>query len=124
MLEDTTYLETVDLRLCHDAVCTISATFMGTNTAKIFELLEGTFGVAFPKDGDDDEEVESVTSKEEEHLLQTGMNSHATAQSADIAKFLNLLKVHLPPTSNLSQKLRAKANDKRMKGQRLSGSLK
>ena len=87
MLEHATYLETVALRLHHDAVCTISATLVGTNTAKIFNLLEGTFGVDFPKDEEDDyEEVEYVTSEEEEHLPQTGMTSHAAAQSVDIAK--------------------------------------
>ena len=85
MLEHTTYLETVALRLCHDAVQTISTTLAGTNTAKIIDLLEGTFGVDFPQD--DDEKVESVTSEEEEHLPQTGMTSHAVVQSADIAKF-------------------------------------
>ena len=108
MLEHATYLDTVALRLCHDAVHAISATLLGTNTAKIFNLLEGTFGVDFPKDDeDDDEEVESVTNKEEEHLPETGMTSHAATQSADIAKFSQLLKVHLPPISNLPQKLRA-----------------
>ena len=85
MLEHTTYLETVALRLCHNAVHTISATLAGTNTAKIFDILEGTFGVDFPKD--DDEEVESVTNRQEEHLPQTGTTSHAASQSADIAEF-------------------------------------
>ena len=88
MLEHAICLETVALRLHHDRIQTISATLVGTNTAKIVDLLEGTFGVDFPKDDeDDDEEVESVTSEEEEHLPQTGMTSHAAAQSADITKF-------------------------------------
>ena len=40
-----------------------------------------------PKDGEDYVEVESVSEEEEENLPQTGMTSHATAQSADSAKF-------------------------------------
>ena len=37
MLEHATYLGTVALRLCHDAVQTISTTLVGTNTTKIFD---------------------------------------------------------------------------------------
>ena len=87
MLEPSTYLETVALRLCNDAVWMISATLVGTNTTKIFDLLECTFDVDFPKDDENDDEVESVSEEEEEHLPQTGMTSHTAAQSADIAKF-------------------------------------
>ena len=88
MLEHAAFLETVALRLCHYAVQTISATLVGTNTAKIVNLLEGTFGVDLPKnDKDDYEEAESVTNEEEEHLPQTGATSHVAAQSVDIAKF-------------------------------------
>ena len=88
MLEHATLLETVALRLCHDAVQTISTTLVGTNTAKIVDLLEGTFSVDFPEDDeDDDEETESVTSEEEDHLPLTGMTSCAAAQSAGISKF-------------------------------------
>ena len=60
---------------------------MGTNTTKIFDLPEGTFGVDLPKDDEDDDEVESVSEEEEEHLPQTGTTSHAAAQSDDITKF-------------------------------------
>ena len=62
----------------------MSGTLAGTNTTKIFDLLEGTFGVDFPKD---DDEVESVSEEEEEDLPQTGTTSHAAAQLADIARF-------------------------------------
>ena len=67
--------------------------------------------------------MESVI-EEEEHLPQTGMTSHAAAQLADIAKFS--LPSDSPSTAHkqLAQKLKAKANNKRMKGQRLIGSLK
>ena len=121
MLEHATYLETVALRLHHDAVQTISATLVGTNTTKLFDLLEGTFGVDLPKD---DEEVESVSEEEEEHLPQTGMTSHAAAQSADTTKFSAPVKAHLLLTHDLPRKLKAKVNNKRKKGQRLNGSLK
>ena len=87
MLEHATYLETVTLRIYHDTAGTISATLAGTNMTKIYDLLEGTFGVDFPKDDEDDDEVESVSEEEEEHLPQTGMTSHAVAQSAEFAKF-------------------------------------
>ena len=87
MLEHATYLDSVALRLCHNAVQTISATLAGTNTAKIIDLLEDTFGVNLPKDDEDGNEVESITREEEEHLPQTGMTSHAAAQSADITEF-------------------------------------
>ena len=50
MLEHATYLETVALILHHDAVQTFSATLAETNTTKIFDLLEGIFGVDLPKD--------------------------------------------------------------------------
>ena len=54
------------------------------------DFLAGTFGVDFQKDDDnDDAEVESATSKEEEHLPQTGMASCAAAQSVDITKFFS-----------------------------------
>ena len=56
MLKHATYLETVALRLCHNGVCTISATLVGINTAKIFDLLEGIFGVDFPKGDEDNDE--------------------------------------------------------------------
>ena len=60
ILEHATYLESVALRLCHDAVHTISATLVGINTENITDLLEGTFGSALPtRDEDDNEEVES-----------------------------------------------------------------
>ena len=36
-----------------------------------------------PKDEEDDMEVESVSEGEEKQLPQTGMTSHAAAQSAD-----------------------------------------
>ena len=85
MLEHTTYLETVDLRLQHDAVWTFSATLARTNTTKILDLLEGTFGVDLPKDDEDDVDMECVS--EEEQLHQTGMTSHIAAHSGDSAKF-------------------------------------
>ena len=78
------------LRLCHDAARTLSATLTGTNTAKILDLLKGTFGVDLPsKDEEDDVEVESVSEEEEEEqqLPQTGITSCVAAQSADSAKF-------------------------------------
>ena len=89
MLEHATYLENVELRLDHDAVQTLSATLAGTNTAKILDLLEGTFGVVLPsKDEEDDVDMESVSEEEEEEQLpQTGMTSHVAAQSADSVKF-------------------------------------
>ena len=95
MLEHTTYLETVALQLHHDAVRTFPATLAGTNTTKLPDLLAGTFGVDLPKDDEDNVEVESVSEEEEENLPQTGMTSHAAAQSADSAKFST-------PAQNLS----------------------
>ena len=89
MLEHATYLESMALRLCHNAVLTISTTLVRTNTAKIIDLLGSTFGVDLTtrNDEDDDEEVESVTSEEEEHLPKMGSTSHVSAQSAQVAKF-------------------------------------
>ena len=86
MLEHTNYLETVALRVHHDAVQTFSANLAGTNTTKILNILEGTFGLDLQKDDENDVEVESV-SEEKEHPPQTGMTSCAAAQSADSAKF-------------------------------------
>ena len=77
-----------------------------------------------PKEQEDDVEVESVNEEEEEWLPQTGKTSHAAAQSADSANFLHLFKVNLLLTSDLPQKLKAKANNVRRKGQRLNGNLK
>ena len=59
MLEHATYLESMALRLHHDAIQTISTTLVGTNTAKIIDLLEDTFGVDLPTrdEEDDDEEI-------------------------------------------------------------------
>ena len=75
-MEHATYLENVALRLCYNVVQTLSATLAGTNTAKILNLLEGTFGVDLPsKDEEDDVEVESDSKEEEEELLQTGTTS-------------------------------------------------
>ena len=87
MLEHATYLKIVALRLQHDAVQTFSATLVRTNITKIIDLLEVTFGVDLSKDDEDDIEVESVSEEEEEHLPQTGMTSHAAAQSVDSAKY-------------------------------------
>ena len=68
-------------------VQTISATLVGTNTTNIFDLLKGTCDVDLLKDDEDDDEVESVSEEEGEHLPQTRVTSHAAAQSAHIAKF-------------------------------------
>ena len=89
MLEHATYLENVALRLHHNAVQTLGATLVGTNTAKICDLLEGTFGMdLLSKDEDNDFEVESASDEEEEEQLpQTGTTSCIAAQSADSAKF-------------------------------------
>ena len=60
----------------------------GTNTAQVADLLEGTFGVDLPKrDDDKEEEVESVRSKEEEHLPMMGTTTHMAVQSTDVVKF-------------------------------------
>ena len=75
MLEHATYLECVPIRLCHDAVQTVSTTLAATNTAKVVDLLEVTYGVDLPtrdnedhKDDNKEEEVEFVTYEKEEHL--------------------------------------------------------
>ena len=76
------------LRLRHDLVQTLSATLAGTKTAKILDLLEGTFGVdILSKNEEDKVEVESASVEEEEQLPQTGTTSHIAAQSGDSAKF-------------------------------------
>ena len=94
MLEHATYLECVPIRLCHDAVQTVCTTLAATNTAKVVDLLEVTFGVDLPtrdnedhKDDNKEEEVEFVTYEKEEHLPKAGTTTHMAAQSADIAKF-------------------------------------
>ena len=91
MLEHATYLENVALRLHHDALQTLTSTLAGTNMARIFGLLKGTFGVDLPsKDEEDDVEVESASEdeeEEEEQLPQTGTTSHVAAQSPDSVKF-------------------------------------
>ena len=70
MTEHATYLKNVALRLHHDVVQTFSATLLGTNTAKILDLLEGTFGVdLLSKDEEDDVEVESDSEEEEQEQL-------------------------------------------------------
>ena len=84
MLKHATYLEPVALRLCHDIVQTISATLVGTNTAKVIDLLEGTFGVNHPTRDDEDK---PVTGEEKEQLPKMGSTTHAAGQSADIVKF-------------------------------------
>ena len=92
MLEHATNLESMALRLCHDAMQTISATLVGTNTAKVTDQLEGMFSVDLPTrddvdNKDDDEQAEPVTGEEEGHLTEVGTTTHAAAQSADIVKF-------------------------------------
>ena len=87
MLEHTTYLENVALWLQHNAVWTLSATLDSTNTTKILDLLESTFGVDLPKDEEDDVEVIYVSEEEEQQLPQTGTTSHVAAQSTGSAKF-------------------------------------
>ena len=118
------YLENVALRVCHDAVKTISATLVGTNTTEIFDLLEGTFGVDFPKDEEDDDKWNlsvkrrrSVSPRHEQPLMQL------LSQLA-LLSFLYLLRAHLLPTCDLPLKLKAKAYTKRMNGQKQRGSLK
>ena len=56
---------------------------LGTNTAKIVGLLEGTFVVDLPTRDhkDHDKEVESTTNEEEKHLPKAGTTSHVAAQS-------------------------------------------
>ena len=76
MLEHATYLENVALRLHHDAVQNLFATLVGTNAAKMFDLLEGTIGVDLPsKDEEDNVKVESDSEEEEEQFPQTGTTS-------------------------------------------------
>ena len=76
MLEYASYLESVALRLCHNAEQTHSATLAGTNTAKILDLLECTFGVDLPSENEEDDvDVESASEEEEEEKLpQIGTN--------------------------------------------------
>ena len=77
------------LRLHHDVVQTLSTTVAGNKTAKILNLLEGTFGIDLPsKDEEDDVEVESDSKEEEEKQLpQVGTTSLVAAETADSAKF-------------------------------------
>ena len=85
------------------------------------------FGVDLPtkNDEDYDGEVESVTSEEEEHLPEMGTISHMAAQSADIAKFIQPSdSSSTPPSSDLPPRSRAKANDVKMRDQKLTGSLR
>ena len=79
----TLNLESVALQLHHNAVQIISITLVRTNTAKIVDLLEGMFGVDLPaRDDNDDneEEVESIISEEEDQLPEVGTTTHAAAQ--------------------------------------------
>ena len=111
MLEHAAYLENVALRLHHNAVQTLSATLAGPNTAKILDLLKGTFGVDLPlKDEKEDVEVESVS---EEQLSQIGMTSHVAAQSADSAKFST--PTQSPSTSQKQPAPKIKAQSKQCK---------
>ena len=113
--------------LHHDAIETISATLAGTNTAKIVDLLEGTFGVDLPTrdDEDDDNEVESITSEEEEHLPKMQeLPPTWLPNQLILPNLLNPLIVLLPPSSDLPPRSRAKANNIKMRGQKLTGSLR
>ena len=70
MLEHASYLENVVLRLCHNAVQTLSAIIVGTNTAKILDSLKETFGMdLLSKDEEDDVEVESASEEDEQEQL-------------------------------------------------------
>ena len=62
MLEHATYSENAALRLHHNAVWALSSMLTGTNTAKIIDLLEGTFGVDLPPK----DEEKDVSEEEEE----------------------------------------------------------
>ena len=83
MLEHATYLENVALTLCYDAVKTLSATLAGTNTAKILDLLIGTFCVDLPSKDEENDEVESISEEmeEEKQLPQRGTTSHVATPS-------------------------------------------
>ena len=84
------------LRLCHDVVQTLSATVVGTNTAKICDLLKGNFGIDHPsQDEEDDVQVESDSEEEEEEQLpQAGTTSQVTAEKLIV---LNCLHLHKAP---------------------------
>ena len=129
MLEHVTYFETMALTLWLDTVQSISATPVGTNTAKVIDLLEGTFDVDLPTrdndDNDKEEEVEPLTGEEEEHLPKVGTTTHVAAQSADIVNLANLLTVPLPLIpSNLPPGSRVKVGDAKMRGEKPIGNLR
>ena len=75
-MEHATCLENVALRLCHNAVQTLSATLAGTNTAKILDLLKGTFGIELlSKDEEDDVKMESDSKEGKEEQDPTSRNN-------------------------------------------------
>ena len=63
-------LENVVLRPCHNAVQNLSATLVATDTAKILDSLQVTFGMDLPsKDEEDDVGVESASEEDEQEQL-------------------------------------------------------
>ena len=107
------------LRLWHDAVWTLSATLAWTNTTKILDLLEGTFGVDLPKEEQDNVEVESVNEEEEEEQQQQPLRQEwplmQLLSQLTVLNFLHLLKVHLLLTSDLAPKIKGQSKQHKEK---------
>ena len=84
MLEHASYLENVVLRPCHNAVQTLSATLVGTDTAKILDSLKETFGIDLPsKDEEDDVGVESASEEDEQEQQAKANNANRRGQRLD-----------------------------------------
>ena len=124
MLEHATYLESMALRLYHDMVQTISAFLSGTNTTKVIDLLEGTFGVDLPtrdnKDNDNEEEVVcywwwGVAFPQDGNYHSCGCPISWLSNSPSL-----LTVLLLPLSSDLPPRTRAEVNDAKMRGQKLN----